>query len=212
MFGETYDHKHDSDNEGNAYHKYLSAARSLFWTALVIILVFYTNLFYKFHQDTSPANVGEGKLLISGATTAKFGPESEPGDRRFKSIFESFREYERAHLVLWIVKDLMWAYSWKWPWIFVAAAAQLWAFDIVYLSQGWVSDFLFAFAIALWLFANILWAFGEMFFASHTHVASLGSEPGLLNMRWWASWIMVCALIPCAVAFTHNFNLWTRRT
>ncbi|KAK3282945.1 hypothetical protein CYMTET_9352 [Cymbomonas tetramitiformis] len=209
QFGEIYDHNFDSDREEETYDHCIAATRVMFFIALGILTVYYV----RFHTLPQPDN--EDSPLISKAEEDKpsdikssesNADLSDPDNWRLKNFFKTYREYERAHIIFWAVKDLCWAFDHKYVWTPTAIIALLWAVDLASLLRGRRSRFLLAVALVMWLFANILWAFGSMYIGSDTEMERLSEVPNLRNMRYWASWIMVSALIPVCMSYGIEFQ------
>lgn len=209
QFGEIYDHNYDSDREEKTYDDCLAATRVMFFIALGILVVYYA----KFH--TLPQPDKEDTPLISKAEEGKPSDIdisesnvdlSDPENWRLKNFFKTYREYERAHIIFWAVKDVCWAFDHKYIWTPTAIIALLWAVDLACLLRGRRSRFLHSVAMVMWLFANILWAFGAMYIGSDTEMERLSDGGNLRNMRYWASWIMMSALIPVCLSYGIEFQ------
>ncbi|GBG34040.1 Hypothetical Protein FCC1311_102632 [Hondaea fermentalgiana] len=85
---------------------------------------------------------------------------------RFRYIFRTFREYESLHLFFWSIKDMLWAWNSKWGYLAFFFPTMLLNMDLLWLyatHRDQAIDFWHYLAMFFWLFANGLWAFGELY-------------------------------------------------
>lgn len=79
-------------------------------------------------------------------------------------LFRTEREYENAHVFLWLLKDTSWCHSWRWfgmAMIIPTLAVQL---HLTWKSRKDIHEVFHAIAVACWIAANGIWMTGEFFY------------------------------------------------
>ena len=82
--------------------------------------------------------------------------------------------------------------------------------DFIYRScTGYYRENVYYWSVFLWLLWNAVWQFGELVpsdvLQDHTYYYPMGQHPNSYwNMRWWASWGLLSALIPITVTEVHH--------
>jgi hypothetical protein len=89
------------------------------------------------------------------------------------NVFRSARESENFHIVLWLVKDLCWALTWKALGLVLAPPTVALAAWIAWRRRNEADEFLHALAVVFWITANSLWMVGEFFFQDRTRPYSV---------------------------------------
>lgn len=96
------------------------------------------------------------------------------------------------------IQDWAWILGYKPLWVFFAIPTVLLAFDFVYVTGNikvLVIDFAHYLAQFIWVVGNVVWAGGDLFYDGDAEPIPLFVD-GSHSFRWWASWIVACALIP----------------
>lgn len=78
--------------------------------------------------------------------------------------FKTIREYENAHIVLWLIKDTSWCLGLHWLGISMIFPTLAVAVDIARRSRHDNAEFSHNLAVCCWISANIVWMVGEFFF------------------------------------------------
>ena len=82
------------------------------------------------------------------------------------SYFESWRQYENVHIVCWIGKDYAWLTENRIMWVIFTIPTIMIAIDFV-ISTGYaknmIIDHCYYISQFLWVSANVIWAYGELF-------------------------------------------------
>ncbi len=76
----------------------------------------------------------------------------------------SVREYENAHIVLWIGKDSAWCCSWHLLGMSMILPTLIVAIDIARRSRHDAAEFSHNLAVCMWICANAVWMTGEFLF------------------------------------------------
>lgn len=77
---------------------------------------------------------------------------------------KNIREYENAHIVLWLVKDFCWCTGLHLLGMSMVLPTLLVAIDITRRSRQHLSDLWTNIAVCFWICANAIWMTGEFFF------------------------------------------------
>jgi hypothetical protein len=83
---------------------------------------------------------------------------------RLKTEAAASREYENAHIVLWIIKDLSWCCGWHVLGITMILPTLIVAVDIARRSRDDRTELSHNLAVCFWICANAVWMTGEFFF------------------------------------------------
>jgi len=81
--------------------------------------------------------------------------------------FKTVREYENAHIVLWLIKDSCWVSGTRWLGMLMILPTLLVAIDIAWKSRHDPHDLWTNIAVCWWIVANATWMTGE-FYAGDT--------------------------------------------
>lgn len=125
---------------------------------------------------------------------------------KYPWVFGTWREYENSHILFWLGKDFAWTITNKPLWIIFAIPTMLIAVDFVYetfLVKRIFIEHMHYCAQFLWVVANILWAFGELFFPTYDFPYGLGSTSpnATKTYRWYSSWILIGAYAILALLY-----------
>jgi hypothetical protein len=135
-----------------------------------------------------------------------------------KSFFPTWRSYENVHIFFWLAKDTSWNHNWEVTWIVfsiptvlialdfawqtahvkVCLFALISAFSLMYYLQGGLVNHVHYIMQILWVLANLVWAYGELFLpGADDHPMPLFpvTLQALHSMRWLSSWILVVAFV-----------------
>ncbi|KNC82652.1 hypothetical protein SARC_05073 [Sphaeroforma arctica JP610] len=134
---------------------------------------------------------------------------------RFGLYFIDFIEYEDTHVLLWVVKDCLWTYGSNAGYIiFVVPTFFLFA-DLIWKCLRRRGQLLHLFhncLVMAWLFANTVWAIGEMVYYDDElpdeayeeyHWPSDAGSYSQLYLRYSVGWLFCGSLIMVAL-----FHLW----
>lgn len=137
----------------------------------------------------------------------------------FPMIFSNWREYDNVHSLFWAMLDLVWniegsifgiKYGAFWLWTIIIFFTLAISLDFIYRScTGYYRENVYYWSVFLWLLWNAVWQFGELVpsdvLQDHTYYYPMGQHPNSYwNMRWWASWGLLSALIPITVTEVHH--------
>lgn len=132
-----------------------------------------------------------------------------------QSIFSSWRDYENTHILFWTGKDCAWNALIPSMWFVFTIPTLFIAFDFCVTSfftnrQGVVIDHAHYTAILLWVSANLIWAFGELYFPDYDDPQPLdGEDPdAIITARFWSSWTLLGSLVPLFMLYV----IWFRAT
>lgn len=78
--------------------------------------------------------------------------------------FKTVREYENAHILLWIIKDSCWVSGWRPLGMGMIVPTLIVALDIAWKSRHEASEFSHNLAVCAWIMANATWMTGEFYF------------------------------------------------
>ena len=119
---------------------------------------------------------------------------------RFAFYFHTFRQYENLHTLFWVAKDFAWNRMDIIPWFVFLVPTILVAADMLYLSynsHNSTVDTVHYASLLLWVLGNSVWALGEFFDSEYDEAFDFwrGSEESYKTARWYASWILLLALL-----------------
>ena len=183
MWGEIHDSEYPDEPETR--HDHTHQARVIIGCAFCWVLAYY-------------AVVKPFKLLPANsdeATAAYEEADIEPHSF-VAPIIPTWRRYENLHILFWLGKDTAWIFDWSimwWPFaaLTVAIAADFVATTSLYPGYG--IHHAHYVAQALWVVANLLWAFSDITYGEDLIPEPLLS-PTSRSLRWWAAWLLVAAL------------------
>lgn len=124
------------------------------------------------------------------------------------SYFRYWRQYENAHTLCWLGKDLSWNRLSAAPWVLCLVPTILIAVDFIFVTGNpkhrMLDDAVHYFAQLLWVVGNMLWAMGNIFVDSDTD-----DDPRFIfkmlphgaHLRWYAAWVLFAAYWPIVLLY-----------
>uniref|UniRef100_A0A7S0RCX6 Uncharacterized protein n=1 Tax=Pyramimonas obovata TaxID=1411642 RepID=A0A7S0RCX6_9CHLO len=179
-------------------------------------------------QEEKPGGDLEKEEMITGyGNTMKKGEFHVMQDlpafqQPLPMIFANWREYDNIHSLFWAMLDLVWniegsifgiKYGAFYLWTIIIFFTMWISIDFVIRSHvGYYRENVYYWSVFLWLAWNAAWQLGELapsdVLVDHTYYWPMGSHPNSFwNMRWWASWGLLGALIPITVTELH-YIIW----
>eukprot|EP01033_Poteriospumella_lacustris_P014852 gene14852-10620_t len=135
-------------------------------------------------------------------------PYDRPGLVPRFSYFRHWRQYENAHTLCWLGKDLSWNRLAPVPWVLCLVPTLLIAADFVFVTghpkRRMLDDAAHYLAQLLWVVGNLLWALGNLFVDADTDDDPrfvFQMRPRGAHMRWYAAWALFAALWPIALLY-----------
>lgn len=101
---------------------------------------------------------------------------SKTNDQLIYSIPARFRRIENLHILLWLLKDICWALSFRIPGLIMIVPTMAAALIITWQTRKMISELMHNLAVVFWITANCLWMIGEFF----------GWDEGLFGLRHFA--------------------------
>lgn len=99
--------------------------------------------------------------------------------------FKTVREYENAHIVLWIGKDSAWCCGWHWFGMAMILPTLIVAIDIARRSRRDAAELSHNLAVCAWICANAVWMTGEFFYNdSFRPAARVFFAMGVVALGW----------------------------
>jgi hypothetical protein len=83
---------------------------------------------------------------------------------KIKNLFGNIREYENAHIALWLIKDTCWVMTFKTGGMLMIIPTLIVAVHLAWKSRKNISDLFHNIAVCLWISANATWMTGEFFY------------------------------------------------
>ena len=127
------------------------------------------------------------------------------------SYFITWRQYEHAHTLFWLGKDLSWNRLEPVPWILFSIPTILIAVDFIWVTwnKGQVVDSAHYMAQLIWVLANLTWAGGEIFNPRYDEPIPITtrSPTAYKTCRWWSSILLVLAFVPIGVLYLVVFPM-----
>lgn len=132
------------------------------------------------------------------------------------SVFPLWRDYENFHIVCWLGKDLalyfylvyfiddyfMWTVC-----VIPTALIGIHFIILTFFVKTSFVDHLHYYSQFMWLLANFVWAFGEIFKPFGVHDDAIPfttfNADSYSTMRWWCSWLLVAALLPLMFMYLY---------
>ena len=189
MTGEKYDENFNAHRFGERRDEqsgYMMAG-ALLWLAV-------------FYFGIRPFN-----LILQGNKGSVIERYESVGLKSRFSYFNNWRQYEYMHICCWLGKDWSWTVGSKPLWILFTIPTLLLAVDFAYVSSKYkvlVIDHAHYLAQLLWVFGNIVWAGGDLFYDDDADPIPLYIySPS--SFRWWASWTLVCAFLPIVWLYVY---------
>lgn len=79
-------------------------------------------------------------------------------------LFRSEREYENAHIFLWLLKDNAWCHLWAGFGMLMLVPTLAVQLHLTWRARHDIHEIFHAVAVACWISANGVWMTGELFF------------------------------------------------
>lgn len=118
--------------------------------------------------------------------------------------FRNFRQYEQFHTFNWLGKDLCWNSNIAMPWSIFVFTTFVISADFVWMASKnnkIIVDMAHYMAQFLWVTANIVWAYGELFVVKETDQSQYLFHPNSYSFRWYSSVILCLAWIPLIILY-----------
>jgi hypothetical protein len=126
-----------------------------------------------------------------------------PGLKSRFSYFRNWRQYENAHTLCWLGKDLSWNRQSAAPWIICLIPTVLIAADFIFITSHpknrMMDDAVHYFSQLMWVIGNMLWAMGNIFVYADSDDNPrfiFKMYPTNAHLRWAASWTLFAAFWP----------------
>ena len=104
--------------------------------------------------------------------------------------FKTVREYENAHIVLWLVKDSCWVSGTRWLGMAMIIPTLAVAVDIAWKSRDDAHDLWTNIAVCWWIVANATWMSGEFYAEDKWRpYAEVSFALGLLSLAVYYLWL-----------------------
>ena len=135
----------------------------------------------------------------------------------FPFIFPLWRDYENFHIVCWLGKDLaLYLYL-----VYFMDVYLLWTLCVIptaiigihfviltFFVKSAFIDHIHYYSQFMWLSANFVWAFGEIFKpfgGDHDDAVSfmIFGVKSFITFRWWCSWLLVSAIFPIFILYMY---------
>lgn len=141
--------------------------------------------------------------------------EAEYNDTGLESKYHKFgfytwRELENLHLFFWLAKDTAWNGLILPMWIVFAIPTVLLALDFCVVTlfyQGLVIENAHMTAQLVWVTANLLWAWGELYSTDSDEASELlapvDGGNGNPTLRWWSAMLLFLSFIPIIALHVH---------
>eukprot|EP01038_Epipyxis_sp_PR26KG_P016153 gene16153-21956_t len=119
------------------------------------------------------------------------------------SYFQNWRQYEHAHTLCWLGKDLSWNQLNPYFWIICLIPTVTIAMDFIWTThrtKRMAIDTAHYIAQLIWVLGNFTWALGNIFVNRDGddnafeifHMSRAAAE----HCRWYASWVLLFAYLP----------------
>lgn len=125
--------------------------------------------------------------------------------------FKYWRQYEHAHTLCWLGKDLSWNQLNPYTWVLCLIPTVLIAADFIYVTfrtKHMMEDCVHYLAQLLWVIGNMFWAMGNIFFLGTDDDADDAAynmfhldQAGRARLRNWASWCLFIAYWPLIILY-----------
>lgn len=151
MMGEIHDDNYPSDTP--IYEQRMLDARYIMLATIIWFIIYYSII--KPCKICYPTITSEAIYDNTGLTS------------RIPLLLRTWREYENIHIVFWLCKDYAWNILNPILWIIFVIPTLIIAFDFVFITlyqQELLIEHCHYIAQLLWVYANIVWAQGEIFY------------------------------------------------
>lgn len=129
---------------------------------------------------------------------------NEAGLKSRFSYFTTFRQYELFHIFCWLLKDLCWNANIKVLWSIFVLPTFFISFDFIWLcshNKKMTIDMCHYISQFIWVSANIIWAYGELFVTKFPDEPQKLFYPEKITYRWFSSVLLVCAWLPIIILY-----------
>ena len=231
MNGELYDEKYP--NRESIYDDRARQSGYMLLTAFCMISTYYFIVFPL--RELSPLFRSDLEDATNGNGNQKRKETYDPVNRvydRLQSInmhsgmkahthlpsmvFKSWKHYENIHILMWLGKDTAWNWSWQVMWVVFSIPTILVGLDFIHkslLTKRLMIDHAHYCSQFLWVFSNLIWAYGELFLPEERDTPidfwTISSD-AKKSARWYATWILLSGRsagirhIFCISFFTKN--------
>ena len=129
-------------------------------------------------------------------------------------VFKSWKHYENIHILMWLGKDTAWNWSWQVMWVVFSIPTILVGLDFIHkslLTKRLMIDHAHYCSQFLWVFSNLIWAYGELFLPEERDTPidfwTISSD-AKKSARWYATWILLSGR---SVGIRHIFCIFFRQ-
>lgn len=129
---------------------------------------------------------------------------NENGLKSKYKYFTTFRQYEHFHTFCWLGKDLCWNTNFQLLWAIFVFPTIFISGDFILLTMDnpkLTIDLCHYIAQFMWVSANIVWAYGELFYTNETDHPQYLIKPNEYTFRWTSSLILTFAWIPIIILY-----------
>lgn len=129
---------------------------------------------------------------------------NENGLKSRFAYFSTFRQYEHFHMFCWLGKDLCWNANIQVLWCAFVLPTFFISADFIYLSaknSKMIFDNAHYISQFIWVIANILWAYQELFLLNMSDKPQYLPHPNDHTFRWASSLLLVLAWIPIGILY-----------
>lgn len=189
MWGELSDWFNDYDDDVGMYNERQRQSGIMMLAALVYLGVArlpYVNRLFK---------------TSAHALSLYDEPHLKP-HRWLRAVFPTWRSYENIHIFFWLGKDAAWNHSWGIMWWIFSVPTVLLSLDFCYMTSFYPSstvDHLHYVVQLLWVGANLVWAWGEIYgnedFDDPSNLFPHDAYYSVRSARWYSGWILVLAFL-----------------
>jgi hypothetical protein len=230
MNGELYDEKYP--NRTSIYEDRARQAGYLLLTAFCMICSYYVLFLPARHfmalcRTRDSADKAEGSehgrpqdTNLESKRKETYDPVSRVYDRlsreqqasrikiynRYPSLlFASWKHYENVHILMWLGKDTAWNWDWKVMWICFTIPTILIGLDFIHKSlftKRLMIDHAHYCAQFLWVFSNLIWAYGELFLPEVRDGAIdfwTVTSDAKKSARWFSTWVLLSGVCVCTL-------------
>lgn len=134
---------------------------------------------------------------------------SRPGLHSRFSYFKYWRQYEHAHTLCWLGKDLSWNQYNPYTWVICFIPTFFLSLDFIYTTfktKRMMEDCVHYFAQLIWVIGNMMWALGNIYILEDdTDDAAYPmfnmNREARARMRNWGSWVLLSAYFPLIILY-----------
>lgn len=85
-----------------------------------------------------------------------------PAEKEYK-MPENIHQLYNMHIIIWLIKDICWCMTWKWPATFMIIPTLTLAILLVWKTRKDTSELVHNLAVIFWVIANATWMSTELF-------------------------------------------------